>query len=186
MTLTLGRSFPILIKLNLDDGVDGGFSIEDCKFVCRQLVSHGASAIILSGGFTSRTPFYLMRGDLPLTGMIQNGKTMAERLTMRLFGRILVRKYPYESNFFLSKALSIRRELEDIPLVYIGGVDSASGIHEIMESGMDLIALGRPLIHDPSFVAKLGRGEIQSSGCTRCNECVVEMDRGGVRCTLSR
>ena len=39
-----------------------------------------------------------------------------------------------------------------------------------------------PLIHDPDFIKKLERGEIEMSGCEPCNECVAEMDKGGVRC----
>jgi 2,4-dienoyl-CoA reductase-like NADH-dependent reductase (Old Yellow Enzyme family) len=53
-----------------------------------------------------------------------------------------------------------------------------------MREGFDFVALGRALIHDPYLVAKLARGEVERSGCNHCNECVVEMDRGGVRCVL--
>ena len=71
-----------------------------------------------------------------------------------------------------------------IPLVYLGGVDSKKGIGEIMDAGFDFIAIGRALIHDSNFVFKLQSKEFEKSGCTRCNECIVEMDRGGIRCIL--
>lgn len=179
----VGPDFPVLIKLNLSDGFKGGFTLEDCKYVAKVLESYSCDAIILSGGFTSKTPFYLMRGEVPLKGMIQNGENLVEKITMALFGPFLVKKYNFEPNFFLTQAKEIRKVV-DMPLVYLGGVDSRDGIAEIIEAGFDFIALGRPLIHDPNFLLKIQSGEIKKTDCNRCNECVVEMDRGGVRCVM--
>ncbi|MEZ4938546.1 MAG: NADH:flavin oxidoreductase [Crocinitomicaceae bacterium] len=179
----VGADFPILVKINLSDGFKGGFSEEDCIYVCKQLEQRNCAAIVLSGGFTSKTPFYLMRGEVPLKGMIQNGSNFAEKATMRLFGPIIVKKYEYSSNFFLDQAKRIRKAIHS-PLCYLGGIDSKEGIEEVMEAGFDFIAIGRALIHDPNFLLKIQSGELTKSGCTRCNECVVEMDRGGVRCVI--
>ena len=181
----VGSEFPVLVKLNLCDGFKGGFTLDDCKYMSNALENYGCSAIVLSGGFTSKTPFYLMRGDVPLRGMIENGDNLTEKVTMALFGPIIVKKYKFEPNFFLNQAREIRKAV-DMPLVYLGGVDSRKGMEEIMDAGFDFIALGRPLIHDPNFLLKIQSGEIEKTGCNRCNECVVEMDRGGVRCTLER
>ncbi len=82
----VGNDFPVLVKLNLSDGFKKGFSLEDCKYVSKELEKTGCSAMVLSGGFTSITPFYLMRGKVPLWGMIQNGTSVAEKITMALFG----------------------------------------------------------------------------------------------------
>jgi 2,4-dienoyl-CoA reductase-like NADH-dependent reductase (Old Yellow Enzyme family) len=179
----VGNEFPVLVKLNLDDGFKNGFTLEDCKYVSRELEKHGCAALVLSGGFTSITPFYLMRGDVPLKGMIKNGTSWAEKITMALFGPLIVKKYPFTPNFFLAQAKEIRK-FTAMPLVYLGGVDSREGIVEILDAGFDLIALARPLIHDPAFLLKIEAAEIEKSGCTRCNECVVEMDRNGVRCVI--
>jgi 2,4-dienoyl-CoA reductase-like NADH-dependent reductase (Old Yellow Enzyme family) len=46
------------------------------------------------------------------------------------------------------------------------------------------VVLGRALIADPDLVARMQRGEVDRSRCNACNECVAEMDRGGVRCVL--
>jgi len=179
----VGQAFPVLVKLNLEDGFEGGFSLDDCQYVAQQLEELGCDALVLSGGFTSKTPFYLMRGDVPLKGMIENGDSWAEKLTMALFGPLIIKKYPFTPNFFLQQAKVIRQAV-DMPLVYLGGVDSRQGIEEILAADFEFIALGRPLIHDANFLRHLQAGTITQSGCTRCNECVVEMDRGGVRCTL--
>jgi len=104
----VGPEFPILVKLNLSDGFKGGYTLEDCKYVAKKLEHHGCDAIILSGGFTSKTPFYLLRGEVPLKGMIQNGATLFEKITMALFGPFIVKKYDFEPNFFLNQAKEIR------------------------------------------------------------------------------
>jgi 2,4-dienoyl-CoA reductase-like NADH-dependent reductase (Old Yellow Enzyme family) len=178
-----GGDFPVLVKLNLDDGFRNGFSLEDCRYVARELEQMGCSAIVLSGGFTSKTPFYLMPGKVPLWGMIKNGSTLAEKITMALFGPFIIKRYRFRENFFLEQAKAIRKVV-NMPLVYLGGVDSRQGIREILDAGFEFIAMARALIHDPEFLLKLRDGRIDRSECTRCNQCVVEMDRDGVKCVL--
>ena len=180
----VGVDFPVLVKLNLSDDLKGGFSIEDCIKVSTLLEQNGCTAIVLSGGFTSKSPFYLMRGDVPLKGMIKNGTSLAEKITMALFGPLIIKKYEYTSNFFLEQAVKVREQV-GIELVYLGGADSKEGIEAILNAGFNFIALARPLIHDPFFIKKLEEGSLEKSLCNRCNECVVEMDRGGVRCVLN-
>ena len=71
-----------------------------------------------------------------------------------------------------------------MPLVYLGGVDSKNGIEEILEAKFDFIGIARALIHDSNFLIKIKNGSIEQSACTRCNKCIVEMDRNGVKCVL--
>ncbi len=180
----VGGDFPVLVKINMSDGVRNGFNMEDCRYMAVELEKAACSALVLSGGFTSITPFYLLRGDVPLMGMIRNGTSLPEKITMALFGPLIIKKYRFEPNFFLNQAKEIRK-VTKMPLVYLGGVDSRAGIREILDEGFDFIALGRPLIHDPYFLKKLETNEIEKTGCNRCNECIVEMDRGGIRCTIN-
>ncbi len=184
VVLAVGTDFPVLVKLNLDDGVKGGFTLDDCIYVSKKLEEIGCAAIVLSGGFTSKSPFYMMRGHIPLKGMIQNGSSWAEKITMSLFGPLIIKKYDFIPNFFLEKALKVRQAVS-IDLVYLGGVDSRKGILEILDAGFNFIALARPLIHDPEFLIKIKEGLVEKSLCNRCNECIVEMDREGIRCVLS-
>jgi len=179
----VGTDFPVLVKLNLSDGFKGGFTLDDCKYVAKELEKNGCTALVLSGGFTSKTPFYLMRGDRPLGGMIKNGSSLAEKITMALFGPIIVKRYPFTPNFFLGQASEIRKAVK-MPLVYLGGVDSKSGIAEIQNAGFEFIAMARALIHDSDFLVKLKGNQIEKTECNRCNLCVVEMDRGGVKCVI--
>jgi 2,4-dienoyl-CoA reductase-like NADH-dependent reductase (Old Yellow Enzyme family) len=168
----------------MHDGFKGGFEETECIFMAKELQKAGCDAIELTGGFTSRTAFYLMRGGLPMKGMIQNAQTIAEKLTMRFFGPFLVKRYPFSPTFFFEQAKKIRKAV-DLPLIYLGGVDSLKDIKKVYKARFQAVALGRPLIYDPYFPAKLQNGEVQKTGCNRCNECIVEMDRGGVRCVLN-
>lgn len=178
-----GSDFPVLVKLNLSDGFRGGFTLEDCKYVVQELEKRACSAVVLSGGFTSKSPFYLMRGKVPLAGMVRNGDSLAEKITMALFGPLIIKRYKFTPNFFLAQAKEIRKTVS-MPLAYLGGVDSSEGIEEILDAGFEFIALARPLIHDSDFLLKLQRGEIHKTECNRCNKCIVEMDRDGVKCVL--
>ena len=179
----LGSDFPVLVKLNLHDGFKKGFTLNDCIHVSKDLEKMGCAAIILSGGFTSKTPFYLMRGKVPLKGMIQNASSWAEKITMLFFGPLIIKKYPFTPNFFLAQAIKVRQAVS-IDLVYLGGVDSKKGMETILEAGFNFIGLARPLIHDPEFLNKLKQGHIEKSLCNRCNQCIVEMDRGGIKCVI--
>ena len=69
-------------------------------------------------------------------------------------------------------------------MALLGGMDSADAVAEAMESGFAFVAMGRALLADPDFIARLAAGEQVISRCTHCNACVGEMDRGGVRCVL--
>lgn len=180
---SVGSAYPVLVKLNLSDGFRGGFTLEDCIYVSKELEKNGCTAIVLSGGFTSKTPFFLMRGKIPLGGMIRNGSSLAEKLSMAIFGPFIIKRYKFTPNFFLDQAREVRKAV-NLPLVYLGGIDSLSGIEEVLNAGFEFIAIARALIHDSDFLFKLRMGEIEKTECNRCNKCVVEMDRGGVKCVL--
>lgn len=179
----VGEGFPIFCKLNLSDDFRGGLTIGESVNMAKLLQSSPADALVLSGGFTSRTPFFLMRGDVPLWQMIKAEKSPAMKLAMGVFGKFIIRKYEFEENFFLPLSRKIRAAV-DMPLVYLGGVVSAKGVDEIMKEGFDMIAIGRALIHDPDFILKIKENQDHVSLCNHCNICVAEMDRGGVRCVL--
>jgi 2,4-dienoyl-CoA reductase-like NADH-dependent reductase (Old Yellow Enzyme family) len=180
----VGPAVPILAKTNLRDGFRGGLELDDAIEVVRGLEREGVDAVVLSGGFTSRTPFYLLRGGRPLRHMIAIDKSWLQKLSLLLVGPFIIRRYPFSEMFFLDDARAVRRAVR-VPLVLLGGVVSRQNLERAMAEGFDYVALGRALIHDPRFVTRLERGEVERSGCTACNRCVVEMDRGGVRCVLT-
>jgi 2,4-dienoyl-CoA reductase-like NADH-dependent reductase (Old Yellow Enzyme family) len=179
----VGEDFPIIVKLNLSDGFKGGLTIEDSVEVAKALEQSGVDALVLSGGYTSKTPFYLMRGDIPVWDMTKVEKNILQKIAIASFGRFIIRKYTFTENFFIPLARLVRKAVK-MPLIYVGGVVSRSGIEEVMAENFDMIALGRALIQDPDFILKVKDGSIEKSDCNQCNKCVAEMDRDGVRCIL--
>jgi 2,4-dienoyl-CoA reductase-like NADH-dependent reductase (Old Yellow Enzyme family) len=180
----VGEDMPILCKMNLSDGFRGGLQIAEAIEIARALEANGVDALVLSGGYTSRTPFYLMRGEVPLRAMIGVEPNYAQKAALAVFGRMIIRRYPFAENFFLPLARQIRQAVR-MPLVYLGGVISGEGVKRIMAEGFELLALGRALIHDPDFVRKLQAQPAHRSACNHCNQCVAEMDRDGLRCVLN-
>ena len=181
----VGPDVPILAKTNLRDGFEGGLELPEAIGVARALEAEGIDAIVMSGGFTSKTPFYLFRGERPLAEMIEVEKSRLQKLTLRLLGPLVIKSYPFEEMFFLDDARQIRSAVE-VPLVLLGGIVSLDNIERAMAEGFDYVAMGRALINDPGLIGKMQRGEARRSECVPCNKCVAEMDKpGGVRCVLN-
>jgi 2,4-dienoyl-CoA reductase-like NADH-dependent reductase (Old Yellow Enzyme family) len=171
-------------KLNMEDGFAGGLGLDEGIQVARWLEADGSvDALQLTGGHTTRTPFFLMRGAVPLREMVRNERGLAAKLGMALFGRLLIRTYPFEEAFFLPAARRFRRALR-LPLMLLGGVTRLDTMERALDEGFELLALGRALLRDPDLPRRMARGELDASRCVPCNLCVVEMERGGTRCVL--
>ena len=100
----IGEDFPILCKINLSDGIKGGLEIGEAVEFAKKLEQAGVDALVLSGGFTSKTPFYLMRGDVPLWEMIKAEKQWQHKAAFAVFGKFIIGKYEFSENFFLPLA----------------------------------------------------------------------------------
>ena len=178
---TVGPDFPILIKMNVSDGFKGGLELDEAIEVAKRYEAEGASALVPSGGFTAKTPFYMMRGRIPLKEWVQGPKSVFEKVGLRLFGSILVQTYPFEEMFFLNEARKIK-DAVSIPCVLIGGICSIDNMEKAMQEGFDFVEIGRALIREPDLVRRMERGDWEASNCDHCNRCVAEMENGGVWC----
>ena len=177
----LGADFPVLVKMNQRDGMAGGIEIDDAVQIAASFEKAGASALIPSAGFTSKVPFLMLRGNLPVKEMSENRPTLKERIGLKLFGRFMVPQHRYEPLFLFAGAQKIR-EAVNIPVIYIGGVESLETIRKARDAGFEFLQMGRATIQDPDFVKKLVKGELTQSPCDHCNRCVAAMDAGGVYC----
>ncbi len=86
---------------------------------------------------------------------------------------------------FLDYAADIRRDVK-IPVIAVGRLGDPDTARMAIESGKaDFISLGRSLVADPDWVAKLRRGEPRRA-CLACNTCVNEMRGGaGMACVVN-
>ena len=177
----VGPDFPVLIKMNLRDGFKGGLDLDDALEAAAQYEAAGASALVLSCGFTAKTPLYMLRGNVPTREFVKAEKNVFLKAGLFLFGNIFVQHYPFEELFLLEEARKMR-EAVSLPLVLIGGVCSLENMEKAMEEGFDFVQIGRATIRDPNIVGKLEREELSASDCDHCNRCVGEMSGGPVRC----
>ncbi len=181
----VGEDFPLLAKINLSDGFDGGLEIAEAVETSRMLQEGGIDAIVMSGGFVNRTPMYLFRGESPLADMIHFETNPLQRVAMKLFGKQSFPEMPFHELYFLDLARQVRQAV-DVPLVYLGGVSSPEAIGTAMDEGFDYVAMGRALIKDPQMIRHIEQEPQYRNGCTHCNLCVARIAApGGVHCVLN-
>ncbi len=179
----VGPEFPVLVKMNLRDGFRGGLELDEAVRIARRYEAEGVDALVVSGGFMTRTPIYVMRGDVPRRELRRDLSGAARKLAALLLGRLLVRSVPFTEAYFLEDALRVRRETR-LPLILVGGIRKLERMVEVVEQGFDFLAMARPLLLEPDLVRKLETGEAVEAQCVPCNTCLASVATGPVRCEL--
>jgi 2,4-dienoyl-CoA reductase-like NADH-dependent reductase (Old Yellow Enzyme family) len=180
----IGPGYPILVKMNVTDGIKGGLEIEDAIIIARRFEAEGASALVPSCGFTSKTPLMMLRGNVPTMEMVAVQKSWIKKMGLLLFGHFMVQQYEYKDLFLMQDAMKILRAVQ-IPVILIGGICSVENLETAMNAGFEFVEIGRAIIKDPDIVNKWQRGESIASDCDHCNRCIPEMDRGGINCVCN-
>ena len=180
----VGPGVAVWAKLNMDDGFAGGLTLDDGLAFARLLEADGhVDALQLTGGHTTKTPMYLMRGDSPLEELFARDPSRLRRFAMRVLGPWLLKNYPFEEAFFLDAARRFRSTV-GLPLMLLGGVNRLDTMERAVGEGFELIALGRALIRTPDLVQRFADGRATDSGCTHCNLCVARMGHAPTSCPL--
>jgi 2,4-dienoyl-CoA reductase-like NADH-dependent reductase (Old Yellow Enzyme family) len=176
---TAGPDYPIIVKMNCEDGFSGGLTVDEAVQAAKRFEEEGASMLVPSCGFTARTSFAMMRGSVPIREYVKSEKNPVTRLGMALFGRFIVREYPFEELFLLDKSRQIK-DAVGIPVAYIGGVCSLDNMNRVMNEGFEFVQIGRATIREPDLINRLRSGE--TIECDHCNRCVAAMAENGVTC----
>lgn len=142
---------PVIFRMNADDFFPGGLVIEEAIEIARWAAAAGAAALHVSAGHYRSLP-------------------SAERM---------IPPMAYPEGVFLDYAARIKAHVA-VPVIAVGRLGNPAAAMAAIEDGKaDFVALGRPLIADPGWVAKASRG-LPVRRCIACNTCVNEM-RGGAR-----
>ena len=166
-----GDQIAVLAKLNMDDGVPGGFGLEESVQVAQWLERDGTvDALELTVGSSLLNPMYLFRGDVPLKEFVAVFPAFM-RPGVRLVGPRLLRPYDYQDAYLLEQARQVRAAVK-VPLVLLGGISGRESMDTAMRSGFEFVAMGRALLADPDLVNRLAAGATAQSVCTHCNKCM--------------
>ncbi|MFQ5978762.1 MAG: NADH:flavin oxidoreductase [Candidatus Heimdallarchaeota archaeon] len=152
-------NFPILVKINCTDYLEGGVNIDILPEQAREIKQTGADAIEVSGGMWE----CLFRGEQELGFRPVPAPESHTRI-----------KNPEKQNYFLKYAEKLDLS---IPVILVGGNRDVERLEEIVNQGkVDFIALSRPLIREPDLPKNWleGRGS-RTPECISCNSCIYSM-----------
>ncbi|MFX0118651.1 MAG: NADH:flavin oxidoreductase [Candidatus Hodarchaeota archaeon] len=151
--------FPILIKMNCTDYLEGGISIETFPKLARKIEQTGVNAIEISGGMWEC--------------LFRNEDELGFRPVPAPESHTQINSIDNQSYF-----LKYTKKLDlDIPVILVGGNRNIERLEEIVKQGkVEFIALSRPIIREPDLPKRWleGRGG-PTTECISCNSCIFAM-----------
>lgn len=170
-----GNDMAVLVKMNMRDGFKGGMDIEESLQVAHRLINDGAQALVLSGGFVSKAPMYVMRGAMPIKAMTHYMDCWWLKWGVRMAGHLMIPTVPFKEAYFLDDAMLFRKEIKNIPLVYVGGLISREKIEDVLDKGFEFVQMGRALLNEPGFVNRMKLDVNARCTCKHSNYCIARM-----------
>jgi 2,4-dienoyl-CoA reductase-like NADH-dependent reductase (Old Yellow Enzyme family) len=152
-------NWPILIKLNCTDYVEGGVDIDTFPELAREIERSGVDAIEISGGMWD----CLVRPEEELGFRPVPAPESHTRIGQ-----------PGKQSYFMKYAEKLDLNL---PLILVGGNRDIERLEAILRRGtVDFVALCRPLIREPDLPKRWleGRGS-HTTNCISCNSCLYAM-----------
>lgn len=149
---SVGDGYPVLVKLNSSDMLEGGISQDEVLEICAMLQQAGVDAIELSGG--------------TILGIALSNFEIS-------FSPVKARGVYYR------EAAEHYKEKMDIPLILVGGIRSFETARELVDDGVaDYVALCRPLIREPDLVNRWQSGDRREADCISDNACAIAWLQG--------
>ena len=154
----VGPGFPLLIKLNAEDYLEGGLTLDEAVQVSAMLEAASVDAIEYSGGTVASPEKFLP---------VRPGKL----------------KIPQGEVYYRDAAKLYKTKVK-IPLMLVGGIRSFETATDLVRHRVaDFISFGRPLICEPGLVKRWHNGDRRPSECGSCNNCFAPAKDGrGVYC----
>lgn len=155
----VGQGYPVLVKMNAEDFLPGGFSVDDMLRVAGMLETAGVDAIELSAG----------------TGL-------PEGLSFSRVGR----PAPGEPEAYYEAAARRFKESVRMPLMLVGGIRTLETAERLVAEGAtDYVALSRALIREPGLSERWRAGDTAPARCISGNGCFDTPDEGhGLFCAV--
>jgi len=177
-----GRDVAVTAKINMADGVRGGFWLDESVEFGRMLEADGSlDALTLTGGSSFENPMYLFRGEAPVAEMAEMFPGVL-KTGIKLFGGKFFKEYPFEEGYFLPYARQFRDALS-MPLVLLGGINRRDTIDTALDDGFSFVQIGRALLREPELIAEMQKNPQREGLCIHCNKCMPTIYTG-TRCVL--
>jgi len=145
----VGKSFAVLVKINSEDFLEGGITVNEIIKVCQMLEDLGMDAIEMSGG------------------TFESGRLIPSRAGTS--------KSEEREAYYKKAAEEFKKKIK-IPLILVGGFLSFNIAEEVVTSGLsDYVALSRPLIREPGLVKRWAAGDRKKASCISCNKCFATL-----------
>jgi 2,4-dienoyl-CoA reductase-like NADH-dependent reductase (Old Yellow Enzyme family) len=140
---------PVIFRIGVEDFFPGGLTVDEGIEVGRWAERDGADAVSVTAGHYRSLPD-------------------AARM---------IPPMEYPAATFLEYAARMKQHVT-VPVIGVGRLgDPELAARAVAEGKLDIVALGRPLIADPRWVAKAQAGE-PVRRCLACNHCVTHMRSG--------
>jgi 2,4-dienoyl-CoA reductase-like NADH-dependent reductase (Old Yellow Enzyme family) len=179
----VGGQLAITAKLNMDDGVPGGFWLDESIQVAQWLEADGTvDALELTAGSSLLNPMYLFTGDAPVRELAA-AFPQPLRTGLRLAGSRFLRSYPFHEAYLLDRARQFRAALT-LPLILLGGITRKQTMDLAMAEGFAFVAMARALLREPDLIQRMQAGPGTRSLCIHCNKCLPTIYRG-THCVLA-
>jgi 2,4-dienoyl-CoA reductase-like NADH-dependent reductase (Old Yellow Enzyme family) len=152
----VGKNFPVLVKLNCQDFIENGLTLEDSLQVGLMLTGNGIDAIELSGG------------------VLIGGKLNPVRMGI---------KTEDKESYFKQGAMAFKKKV-DVPLILVGGNRSFQVAERLVDEGVvDYISMSRPFIREPDLINRWKSGDLSRATCLSDNMCYGPAREGkGIYC----
>lgn len=154
----VGPRYPVIIKLNSEDFLDGGMTRDEAIQVSTMMEQASVDAIEFSGGTVASSVEFIP----PRPGRLETpGKEVFYREAARLY-----------------------KQKVSIPLILVGGIRSYEVAEELVRNGLtDYISMSRPLICEPGLIRRWRDGDRRTSECVSDNACFAPASDGsGIYC----
>ncbi|MFE8916395.1 NADH:flavin oxidoreductase [Streptomyces globisporus] len=179
----VGDRIAVLAKFNMDDGVPGGFWLDESLQVAQWIESDGSvDALELTAGSSLLNPMYLFRGEAPLREFAA-AMPQPLKLGIQMVGGKFLHSYPYQEAYLLDSARQFRAAL-GLPLVLLGGISTKATMDRAMAEGFQFVAMARALLREPDLLNRLQQDPSTPSLCIHCNKCMPTIF-SGTHCVLA-
>ena len=157
---TVGEDYPVMVKMNGSDFLEGGLSMEDAVYAAKTMDAHGINAIEVSGGTSAS-------GDKsPIRTKINK---------------------PEREAYNLELAELVRKSVK-CPVMVVGGFRSYEVADDaVRNKGIDYISMARPFIREPDLPRRWEQGDRSPARCISCNKCFGPgLNEGGIYCVVDK